>query len=50
MYSVHEDAGSITITVFVLMNSLNRDVEVILSTLSDTATGRFAQCLTCMIY
>ena len=40
-YSVHEDAGGIGIVVFVLMNSLARDVEVTLSTLDDTARGGF---------
>ena len=40
-YSVREDAGSISITVFVLMNSLARDVIVTLSTLDDTARGVF---------
>ena len=48
VYSVHEDAGSISIVVLVLMNSLARDVVVTLSTLDDTARGWFAQCLTCM--
>ena len=47
-YSVSEDAGSISIVVLVLMNCLARDVVVTLSTLDDTARGRFAQCLTCM--
>ena len=45
-YSVHEDAGGISIVVLILMNSLARDVVVTLSTLDDTAGGRFAQCLT----
>ena len=49
-YSVREDAGGISIVVFALMNSLDRDVEVTLSTLDDTARGRFAQFLTCMKY
>ena len=40
-YSVREDAGSISITVFVLMNSLAKDVIVTLSTLDDTARGVF---------
>ena len=40
-YSVREDAGNISISVFVLMNSLARDVEVTLSTLDDTAKGGF---------
>ena len=48
IYSVREDAGSISIVVLVLMNCLARDVEVTLSTLDDTARGRFAHCLTCM--
>ena len=47
-YSVREDAGVINIFVLVLMNSLARDVVVTLSTLDDTASGRFVQCLTCM--
>ena len=38
-YSVCEDAGSITITVLVLMNSLARDVSVTLSTSDGTAMG-----------
>ena len=38
-YSVREDAGSITITVLVLMNSLARDVSVTLSTSDGTAIG-----------
>jgi len=38
-YSVCEDAGNITITVLVLMNSLARDVSVTLSTSDGTATG-----------
>ena len=42
-YSVHEGTGSINVCVFVLMSLLNRDVEVRLSTLDDTARGRFAQ-------
>ena len=48
IYSVREDAGSIRITVLVLMNWLARDVVVTLSTLDNTARGRFEQCLTCM--
>ena len=47
-YSVREDAHSIRIVVLVLMNCLGRDVVVTLSTLDDTARGRFAQCLVCM--
>ena len=47
-YSVREDAGSISIVVLVLMNSLARDVVVTLSTMDNTARGGFAQCLTCM--
>ena len=40
-YSVQEDAGVISVSVFVLMNSLARDVvEVTLSTQDDTARGR----------
>ena len=45
---MREDAGSISIVVLVLMNYLGRDVVVTLSTLDDTARGRFAQCLTCL--
>ena len=45
-YSVREDAGGITIVVS-LMNTLARDAIVTLSTLDDTAIGRFAQYLTC---
>ena len=45
---MHEDVRGINIVVLVQMNSLARDVEVTLSTLDDTARGRFAQCLTCM--
>ena len=40
-YSVQEDAGVISISVFVLMNSLARDLEVTLSTQDDTARGGF---------
>ena len=47
-YSVREDAGGVNIVVLVLMNSLARDVVVTLSTLDNTARGRFAHCLTCM--
>ena len=47
-YSVREDAGGISIVVLVLMKSLARDVVVTLSTLDDTARGRFAQHLTCI--
>ena len=46
-YSVREDVGGISIVVLVLMNSLARDVVVTLSTLDDTARGRFAR-LTCV--
>ena len=42
IYSVHEDAGSIRISVLVLMNSLARDVVVTLSTVDNTATGGYA--------
>jgi len=38
-YSVREDAGSINVTVLVLMNSLARDVSVTLSTSDGTAMG-----------
>ena len=38
-YHVYEDAGHISITVLVLMNSLARDVVLTLSTLDDTARG-----------
>ena len=44
-YSVREDAGGISIVVS-LMNSLAKDVVVTLSTLDDTARGKFALCLT----
>ena len=44
-YHVHEDAGHMSITVLVLMNSLARDVVITLSTLDDTARGGFAQSL-----
>ena len=47
-YSVHEDAGGISIVVLVMMNSLARDVVVSLCTLDDTARGRFPNCLTCI--
>ena len=40
-YSVREDVGGVSIVVFALMNTLARDVEVTLSTLDDTARGRF---------
>ena len=39
---MREDVGVISIVVLVLMNSLARDVVVILSTLDDTARGGFA--------
>ena len=42
---MHEDVGGISIVVLVLMNSLSRDVVVTLSTVDDTARGRFAQCI-----
>ena len=42
-YSVREDAGVISIVVFVLMNSLARDVEVTFSTQDNTASGKFSQ-------
>ena len=41
-YYVHQDAGHITITVLILTNSLARDVVVTLSTLYNTARGRFS--------
>ena len=44
---MREDAGSISIVVLVLMNCLDRDVVLTLSTLDNTAGGGFAQCLTC---
>ena len=47
-YSVQENSGGVSVVVLVLMNSLDRDVVVILSTLDDTARGRFPNCLTCM--
>ena len=43
---MREDAGVIGIVALVLTNSLARDVVVTLSTLDDTAIGKFAQCLT----
>ena len=49
-YCVDEASGSISIVVLVMMNSLARDVVVILSTLNDTARGTFAQCLTCILF
>ena len=45
-YSMREDAGVIGIVVLVLTNSLARNVVVTLTTLDDTARGRFVQCLT----
>ena len=48
IYRVHEDAGHTSVTVLVLMNSLARNVVVTLSTLDDTARGRFLQCLNCI--
>ena len=45
---MREDAGGISIVVLVLMNSLARDVVVTLSTVDDTARGRFAQDLQLM--
>ena len=41
-YHVLEDAGGISVTVLVLMNSLARDVVVTLYTLDDTTRGKFA--------
>ena len=40
-YSAREDAGNVSITVLILMNSLARDVTVTLSTVDDTAQGVF---------
>ena len=40
-YSLREDAGNVSITVLILMNSLARDVTVTLSTVDDTAQGMF---------
>ena len=45
---MREDAGSISVVVLILMNCLARDVVVTLSTVDDTASGRFVHCLTCM--
>ena len=45
---MREGAGSISIAVLVLMNSLARDVVVTLSTVDGTANGGFAQCLPCL--
>jgi len=42
IYHVHEDAGYISITVLVLVNSLARDVVVTLYTQDNTARGRVA--------
>ena len=42
---MREDAGAISVVVYVLMNSLARDVVVTLSTVDNTARGRLAQCL-----
>ena len=47
-YCVREDTGVFSIYVLVMMNYLARDVVVTLSTLDNTARGRFAQCLICM--
>ena len=47
---MREDVGGVSVVVFGLMNNLTRDVEVTLSTVDDTARGRFARCLTCMKY
>ena len=47
-YSVREDVGGISIVVVALTNSLTRDVVVTLSTLDDTARGRFVHCLNCI--
>ena len=44
-YSVHEDVGGISIVVLVLRNLLARDTIVTLSTLDNTARGRFPNCL-----
>ena len=43
-YYVREDTARISV-VLVLMNSLARNVVVTLSTLDDTAIGRFVKCL-----
>ena len=40
---MRKDVGGISIVVLVLMNSLARDVVVTLSTVDDTARGRFVQ-------
>lgn len=39
-YNVSEDAGSVTVTVAVLSGTLDQDVEVSVSTVDDSATGR----------
>ena len=42
---MREDTGVVSVVVLVQMNSLARDVVVILSTLDDTARGGFAHAL-----
>ena len=39
-YSVNEDAGSVMVTVAVVSGTLNQDVEVSVSTVAGSATGR----------
>ena len=45
---VHEDLGGISIVVFVLMNSLARDVSLTFSTVDDTARGKV--CTMCNLH
>ena len=41
VYSVSEDAGSVSVTVSVQTGTLGRDVVVILSSINGTAMGEF---------
>ena len=43
-YTVREDTGTMSVVVHVLINSLDREVDVILSTQDGTARSKFAQC------
>ena len=43
---MREDTGVFSIVVLIMMNSLARDVVVTLSTMDNTARGRFAEWLT----
>ena len=40
IYNVSEDSGSVNVTVAVLSGTLDRDVEVSVSTVDDSAPGR----------